>query len=523
MWKKKRVFFVILLILIIIFQVLVKINIANKKSYLHIDEGYSYGLMNYDKVEFIQNDDFFNKWHDAEYFLDYLTVNSDELWNFSAVYENQKNDVHPPLFYLLLNICAGITPDSFNMWPAISLNILIFILSIIVLYLLAKEVFKSRIFSLIVCFAFGFSIASTEGVIFIRMYLLAMLNILILSYLHVRNYNKIKLDLKSLLLIGFFAIIGSLTHYYNIIFLGVLFLIYIIRYIYRRKWENAIKYFITIMISAVVSLSIFPYSIAHMFLGYRGAGIIDSLSDLQTLLISLAKYFYIVHSQVFNHMLMFMIFIGIVCILILIVKKGKIVISVKNKKMILIAIPTMIYLIIVASGSPYQEIRYILPICPLIVLMGVYYTKKLLEKLMSQKVLITTMVLMAVVISILPVIIEFKVEYLYKNLGKFVYSVENEYKNLPTIYVFEKSNNRFMDDIYIFSKIEESYIMDSDRFNKENLIQTLENKDISKGLIVFINEGQNDEFILNSMKGILEFKNVQWIEGLNACNVYILK
>ena len=106
---------IILLIIIIISQVTVRLYFGNQKQYLHMDEAYSYGLMNYDKLEITDNEDFYNTWHTNKYFEDYLSITDKEVFNIERVYENQKNDVHPPLYYLLLRIAASFTINSFSM------------------------------------------------------------------------------------------------------------------------------------------------------------------------------------------------------------------------------------------------------------------------------------------------------------------------------------------------------------------------------------------------------------------------
>ena len=101
--KNKRTKICIMVIILIV-QTIIYVCVGMQKSYLHIDEAYSFGLTNYDKIEIQDNTDFFNTWHTKEYFEDYLAVQDDEKWDFTPVYENQKNDVHPPLYYLLLRI-----------------------------------------------------------------------------------------------------------------------------------------------------------------------------------------------------------------------------------------------------------------------------------------------------------------------------------------------------------------------------------------------------------------------------------
>ena len=130
---------IISLAIIIIIQILARIYVGYKKEYFHIDEAYSYSLMNYDKIQITENDDFYDTWHTKDYYIDYLSVNSDEVWNLKPVYENQKNDVHPPLYYLLLRIAASFTIDGFTKWTGIILNIIIYVFK----YLYISNIKKS--------------------------------------------------------------------------------------------------------------------------------------------------------------------------------------------------------------------------------------------------------------------------------------------------------------------------------------------------------------------------------------------
>ena len=60
-------------------------------------------------------------------------------------------------------------------------------------------------------------------------------------------------------------------------------------------------------------------------------------------------------------------------------------------------------------------------------------------------------------------------------------------------------------------------------FTEENILNIMNGKDLSKGLFVFINEGQDNDNMLENMKNILGLTEVSWIQGLNACNVYYIK
>ena len=120
--RKKEI---IMITILLIIQTIIYICVGINKSYIHIDEAYSFGLTNYERVEIQDNENFYNNWHTKEYYEDYLSIQEDEIGNYKPVYENQKNDVHPPLYYLLLRIAIGFTKGHFTKWPGIILNIII--------------------------------------------------------------------------------------------------------------------------------------------------------------------------------------------------------------------------------------------------------------------------------------------------------------------------------------------------------------------------------------------------------------
>ena len=47
-------------------------------------------------------------------------------------------------------------------------------------------------------------------------------------------------------------------------------------------------------------------------------------------------------------------------------------------------------------------------------------------------------------------------------------------------------------------------------------------KDTSKGVLIFINDGQNNENIIETIKSALELENTTYLKRLNACDVYLI-
>lgn len=520
--RNKDKIIIMLLILTIILQVALRIQYGKEKPYLHIDEGYSYGLMNYDKVDIMNNEDFYNNWHQDKYYEDYLTISKEEAKDFTPVYENQKNDVHPPLFYLLLRCSASFTIDSFSKWTGIGLNIIIFIITSIMIYLVANKIFKNKLYAVLVVLINGFTLAAIDTTIFIRMYALNALNLLIISYLHIINYNKQELKIRDLCIMSVFIILGSLTHYHYLVFLFILYVIYMIKFIRNKNVKNAVKYTCMMIVSAIISLCIFPYSFVHMFMGYRGQEAIASLEKIQTMWNSLGQYLVILNNHVFNGMLVLILAIIAVIAIMKIAKNKKLTISFTNKEFLLVLIPTLIYFTIIALISPYQETRYIMPICPLLVICVIYGLKVVLEKVVSKKSTFIILNCLFIIMLFTPQIFNIELMYFYKDKTDIVEYIEEKH-NAPALYIFNKEQNRFLDDIYMFTKLDNSYILDSKLFNEEKVREVFDGIDIKNGIIVFINGGLENDKCLKTLTKELECSSYKWIKRMNACDIYLVE
>lgn len=97
-----------------------------------------------------------------------------------------------------MRIVCNFNIGEFSIWPGTILNIIIFIVASIFLYLIAKEIFENPYYALLVCFISGFSLAIIETVMYVRMYELLVLNILMLIYWHIRKNEKKELTYKDI-------------------------------------------------------------------------------------------------------------------------------------------------------------------------------------------------------------------------------------------------------------------------------------------------------------------------------------
>ena len=322
------------LFLIILIQIIVYVFLGFQKTYIHMDEAYSIGLTNYDKVEITQNEDFYNNWHNKEYYEDYISISKEEALDLKPVYENQKNDVHPPFYYLLLRIAYSFNLDSFSKWPGLILNIIIMILSNILVYKILKEIIKDKKIILLICLVNGLTIATLESVLYIRMYALNALFLLLIAYIHLKNFRKEKIKISTYIIMGITVILEALTHYYNVIYIGVIYLIYVIRYIKNKQYKNILKYTITMVVPAVIFLIVFPYAIEHIFMGYRGEGVLSTFTNPSKMLSNLGNYLNIVNTNIFNGMLWIVLTFFAFILIYKLVKNRKVTMKLENIKLL---------------------------------------------------------------------------------------------------------------------------------------------------------------------------------------------
>jgi len=523
--RKKEI---IIVTIAIILQTIIYVICGVGKSYIHMDEAYSLGLASYDKVEIQDNSDFYNTWHTKEYYEDYMSVQEDEVGQYGQVYENQKNDVHPPIYYLLLRFAMGFTKGHFSVWSGIILNIVFFAGITILMYLILQKLLKGQKYakekSIALALLSSITLASLTNVIYIRMYGLATLNILVATYFHMQLYTKKEVKIKDLVPIGISALIGSLTHYYYLFFLAALYLIFTVKYIKEKDYKTWGKYTGTMVVAAVLSLAIFPYSIKHMFFGYRGQGVLSNLTNIPQFLGNLGAYLLKANRFVFNNILWLILLVSVILTRwALTHKKEENIEKQENIGMVkLIAIPTAVYFLIVSIASPWIELRYIMPICGFLFILVIYDFYKILQRVFREKTSNIILTVLAVLILVSPFVFKIEPEVMYSDKKETVQALEGEL-NLPTIFLFNSQNNRFLDDILLFSKLNESYIAKDMDCTEENIRAIFQDKDTSKGVIVFINEGQENDDLLAVIKKATGLENVQYLKRLNACDLYIVR
>lgn len=514
------------LVLIIVVQTIVYILAGMGKQYFHMDEMYSYGLSNYDRVQIYENDDFYNNWHDAAYYKDYIVVNEDERGDLAPVYNNQRDDVHPPLYYLLLRLGMELTPGEFTKWSGIIINIVAFAVNSFFMYLIVERLVRKQPLKEVLAFAItlvvALSLASISTVMYIRMYAMLTMFVTITLWLHLKLAESKQLEWKLLVPIAVVALLGVLTQYYYVFYLLPLFIMMVVRYARASRTKELWAYVGVLAVAAVVSIAIWPYSIKHMFFGYRGVGVMGNLLNFAHLGEQVGVFFGMLILYAFHYLLPFML-IAMFALAIYGLRHEK---RLKDEPQVeaeygLVLWPTVIFFLIASVASPFQDLRYIEPICGLAIIAVFYGMYRLVRMVSSEKVTQWVMLGLCALMLVLPIPLKIEPNVEYSRFRELTQYVEGK-KDVPTIFLYNPANERILDDLTLFTEINESYVMHNQDYTKKNFEKVLDGKDLSKGLLVFANYGDGNEQYLKVLRETTGLAEQDYVFRTNSADVYYL-
>lgn len=527
LWEKLNRSKVFWISLIIIVQSAVYVVAGCGKNYIHMDEAYSYGSANYNKLEILDNEDFYNRWHPAEYYKSYLVVDQYERWDFEPVYTNQRDDVHPPLFHLFLRLMMELTPGEFTVWTGIILNMIVFAVNSVFVYLIAERLLvkdKNREMKAgILTLAAAITVAAISTVVYVRMYAMLAMWVTITAYLHMLLLESKKVRPGLYAGIGIVAMLGVLTQYYYLFFLVPLFVVMAVKYCRAKDWKRLRIYVITLVAAAAVTLLIWPHAIRHLFFGYRGQGAISNLLNFTQLGMQVGIFAGLIVLYNFHYTLP-AILVAMFVLAIYGLKHGKSLKIARQEdegfKMLLW--PVLFFFVIVAVASPFTDLRYLEGICSLLYVLVMWGLYKLVGMMTNEKKRDVVMAVVIAIVAILPIPLKIEpdVEYYdWKVATEFV----EEHKDVPLLYIYDKeNNNRYLDDILLFTEADWSYIMADQDYTEENFWKVLETRDLSKGLIVIANYGYRNQDYLDVLKEESGLGEQEYIFRLNAADLYYL-
>lgn len=461
----------ILFIIILLIQSVILFHKMDIKSDLYVDEIYTYSLANSPNGMFfppkISNKtlkfDLWNKWLPGQIFKEYITVSPGLEFSFSNVYNNQLQDTHPPLYYFIIHSICSFFTNSFSKWYGLSLNLVLFIITQLLLFRVSNLIIESKKYALLTCIFYGFSCAALDNFTYISSNtLITLCNLLFLNI--IVKCLKEKITVITFIEIMFTIIIGGLSHYIFLLY-SIILVLSLIKIFIKNKKQDQISIFLTASIFGFISIYlIFPEIINQILTSIAikeiNLNIQNLIPNLGVLAYFLRKFFLIPIPYCFHlGNLLFIVF----CIYF---AKNYIIKFLKefnNDILYLLIIPIVIIFPIISCGINYQvsEInpnKYILVFFPII---SIILTATL--KQLNKKYLTISIILLVIIVTGYNVIIES--EDTSKQQTSFVKKILNDSN---TIYYIQPKENLQIFVPY-FSICNNVLLLDYDKYDLNKL------------------------------------------------------
>lgn len=346
------------------------------KNGFHCDEIYSYGLSNYKEdyhyTVFDENGD--AKWNTPEDIDRYLTVPKGGEYDYKTVMYNQKNDVHPPLFYMVIHTVSSWFPGSYSKYIGIIPSLLFTLGTGIALYLVAMEIFKKRWISLAAVMTYLFSVNAVNMVIYVRMYAMLTFFSVMALYLHIRFIkNGFNMNVKLAISMFITVFLGAFTQYYFLIFMAGIGFFTGASMLFGKKFKKLLHYIIVMGVTAICYLLVWPTAISHIFSSSRGTEAFANASN-SSLVVNITNYLNIVRDALGWILLIVFILTILICLYF----------AIKNETIdfrrlgdysafFIVVFGMLFYFVLIAKVAPYQTDRYIAPIFPLFIVVVTYF------------------------------------------------------------------------------------------------------------------------------------------------------
>ena len=365
---------------------------GGRKIDYHLDEVWNYGLANHDGVE--PKYEIGKAYSGMEAFEDFLEVQDDGRFNYKNVYENQANDVHPPLYYMGFHTVCSFFPNTFSKWYGIGFNMFWMSLIIVLLYKLSMKMTNNPILSMGIILAYGTTSMFVNMVIFIRMYTQFTFLTIALAYLFKLYWDK-TLDRRFYILYSIIIIAGMLTHYYFLIYAFFFCFMFAIHLLFEKNIKDIVRCGITSGIDAVIYLAMWRHIVGHLLWGSRGRDSIKAATSLADLS-SVFNMLKVVNDNLFAGCYWIFAIILFATFVYLIITK-----SITFKYEFALMYTAICFLIVVGKIAPYQDFRYISPVAFILVAEAIVVVNYLLMKIWAKQIATYFLIAFCLVINFL--------------------------------------------------------------------------------------------------------------------------
>ena len=267
----KKIHWSVWLGLIIVFAVIRLCVLFSYRDGHHVDETWSYGYANSYYLPHVfggyseETEQNIGEWITGETFRDYITVREDQRFSFDSVMFNKKDDLSPVLYAFILHFVCSLFPGQFSWGFAFFVSILFYVPSLILIYVLSKEMTDSKLVGFASVIYYVFSGCGTGNFLYLRVYhLFTFLTLLLFFLIHRIITNKGKKMWIYYLLLPVVTLLGCLTHYYFLVMAFGLTLFGGIAILCKKRLKNAFSVGVIMLLSVIAFFLLYSPALAKI-------------------------------------------------------------------------------------------------------------------------------------------------------------------------------------------------------------------------------------------------------------------
>lgn len=341
---------------------------------------------------------------------------------------------------------------------------------------------------------------------FQRMYM--MLTFFTTAFLYFNLFivkSEYKVNKKTQILLAITAILGFLTQYFFAIYAALVAIVMIVLFIKNKETNELFKYIRTLVISAVIGIVLFPFSIDHMLNSDRKIGGFQSTNYADRVL----TYFNMI-LRYFGSKWEIMLALFAIALLAILIKR-------KTERGItaVIIFPTIIYIMLVAKLAEFLELRYVMNILPIVAIMIMMAIGSIFENKKYNIMLATVALILLVGYGFLTE----KPLYLYKDYNKYI-DISKKYSDDDLVYVGYTFFNHIQ-SLPEFTNYKKTFMIYNDQTNRLKDDEELSDKN---EFILSVHRNMEPEKVVSEVLEYTGFSNYELIyEGDQEINQVIYR
>ncbi|SEA32718.1 hypothetical protein SAMN02910384_01317 [Pseudobutyrivibrio sp. ACV-2] len=503
--------------------------IFRQKDGLDLDENASFQLANWtvvtipEAISAVKNDNVNEKintieamrnpnncWITEQDIMSKYTVQPGERFAYFSTFLCQAFDVHPPLFYLVIKTICSLVPSLNLLIVGYIINITFLLLACYFIYKIGLILFDDNSWgALAAVLYYGLSFDFVNNATFYRMYAILTFWFVFLLYNTLKWANDGYADDKKV--IRKLCIIEALamyTQYFAVFFIFPMFVLNLVFMIIKKiKIRRYLKYNI---ITGLIYLLVWPFSIVHILFTDRGADVKGNLNALN-IFGRLYEYKDNLFRSIFSGSKKYFLLFAVVAICYIAYRLIKHKFIEKDVKMWIGSIhfldivyvfgSAIAYYVVAAVAAPWAIDRYVMPAMPVLSLIITFIIIQMMSVVIKNKYITSGIMCLLIIALCLHWHQRVQPYYLFNSKDRV------EYKKTCYNYdgvVIDSKTIRLLGDIELNYKHPKLYV--TDEVNYYNLDSVL---DDNKTYMVYMNKDIDNDEVISTLesKGFKLVKN----------------